>query len=184
MKKLFRLVQFGANLGIIVLALLLAFVVIHQYIIFPDSSRQNQSSPPDGTSPTTQTQRQASLVGMAMPLKDVNWEANGKTLVMYLSTTCGYCNASVPFYQRLEKAKPQTGLKMIAVFLQNQDVATQYLNANKVGVDEIISGSLQKVGISGTPTILLVDKKGVISDLWVGKLTEEKEAEVLAKLTS
>jgi len=43
---------------------------------------------------------------------------------------------------------------------------------------------LQKVGISGTPTILLVDKKGVISDLWVGKLTEEKEAEVLAKLTS
>lgn len=183
MKKLFRVVQFGANFGIIVLAILFAFVVIHQYVIAPDLPEQNRSLIPGGASPIASTKPQENLIGKTLPLRGINWKDNGKTLILYLSTTCGYCNASVPFYQRIENEKEAT-IKTVAVFWQREDEAQKYLESHKIKADKILSVSLSDIGISGTPTILIVDENGLISDLWLGKLDANKEAEVLTKLTS
>jgi hypothetical protein len=51
-----------------------------------------------------------------------------------------------------------------------------------VSVDEVKQFSLEKIGVSGTPTLLLVDTSGVVKNFWVGKLSPEQEATVLSVL--
>jgi len=36
--------------------------------------------------------------------------------------------------------------------------------------------------VDGTPTLLLVNEKGEISNSWVGKIPKEKEKEVISQL--
>jgi len=49
-------------------------------------------------------------------------------------------------------------------------------------VDQVRQVSLGTIGVRGTPTILLVDGKGVVTKLWTGKLQAQAEDEVLAAL--
>ena len=39
-----------------------------------------------------------------------------------------------------------------------------------------------KIKVPGTPTLLLVDDQGKVLDVWVGKLDESREKQVLASL--
>jgi hypothetical protein len=68
------------------------------------------------------------------------------------------------------------------LFSQSEDEAREYLDRHEIKVDEVRSDSLRSIGVTGTPTILLVNENGVVSNYWRGKLSPEKEAEVLAKL--
>jgi hypothetical protein len=38
------------------------------------------------------------------------------------------------------------------------------------------------IGVDGTPTLLLINKDGIVTDSWRGKLPPEKEREVIARL--
>lgn len=44
--------------------------------------------------------------------------------------------------------------------------------------------SLNKLGVQGTPTLLLLDDSGTVLQTWVGKLTPEREQAVLSALQS
>jgi len=48
-----------------------------------------------------------------------------------------------------------------------------------VQVDEIKHADFQSLQVGGTPTLLLVDSKGIVQKVWLGKLSEAKEKEVL-----
>jgi hypothetical protein len=43
--------------------------------------------------------------------------------------------------------------------------------------------SLDSINVDGTPTLLLVNEKGDVTDYWVGKLPPDKEDEVIRKVT-
>lgn len=70
----------------------------------------------------------------------------------------------------------------MAVFLQNEATGTKYLDSYNVKVDKVVSGALDGIGVSGTPTLLLVDENGMVTDAWIGRLDKEKENDVIAKL--
>ncbi|MFN2576679.1 MAG: hypothetical protein ABR607_03205 [Pyrinomonadaceae bacterium] len=42
---------------------------------------------------------------------------------------------------------------------------------------------LGSVGVSGTPTVILIDNGGAVRDSWVGKLSEADTGKVLARIT-
>ena len=56
----------------------------------------------------------------------------------------------------------------------------QYLTGEGIHVDEIKQASPASLGVAGTPTMLLVDGRGVVTRMWVGKLDTEKENEVIS----
>ncbi len=62
--------------------------------------------------------------------------------------------------------------------------AEAYLKGEGVTVDEIRQSPLSDVEVSGTPTLVLVDSRGVVRSVWVGKLPSDKEKEVLNKVGS
>jgi hypothetical protein len=58
----------------------------------------------------------------------------------------------------------------------------KYLADLGIAVDDVRQARLTSLGIRGTPTLLLVNKDGVVRSSWVGRLRPEKELEVMARL--
>ncbi|HEV2305073.1 MAG TPA: hypothetical protein VGR93_06110 [Candidatus Acidoferrales bacterium] len=112
------------------------------------------------------------------PLK-INWAASDRTLVFGLQTTCHFCTESAPFFRKLVKSVPKD-MKTVAVLPQTTDEAKQYLDALGVRINDVRQASLSDIGITGTPTLLLVDNLGVVKSAWVGKLSPVAQAAVLS----
>jgi hypothetical protein len=70
------------------------------------------------------------------------------------------------------------------VLPQARDVATRFLNGLGVGVAEVVQAAVRDVGVRGTPTLLLVDRRGMVLRTWVGRLAPERESEVLAAVAA
>lgn len=176
-----------SHVAIILIAFLIGFVVVKQYVLSPPADVStsapktvgNPDQSADRISPTRTTP-----VGKTIPLEGVNWKKKKQTVVLYLSTTCRYCNESVPFYQRLIKEKSEQGFEIVAILSQNPEEAKSYLKTHDLNLSQVFSSSLSSLGVTSTPTLLLVNQDGVVSDFWRGKLNPDKEAEVLAKLSS
>jgi len=106
------------------------------------------------------------------------------TLVLALSKNCHFCQESVGFYQKLaafKNSSPQ-GLRMVAVLPQGKEEAASYLKEQGIEADEVISMEVSKLGLVGTPTLLLLDGQNKLEELWVGKLNESQESEVIERL--
>jgi len=122
-------------------------------------------------------------VGQRVPLQNIDWAKNKKTLVMYVSSKCRYCTESGPFYQRLVDEKGPSNVKFVAVMPQTVEEGREYLSNLGVKIGDIYQTPLQSIGVKSTPTLLLVNESGVVTDSWVGKLQPEREQEVVSKLT-
>jgi thiol-disulfide isomerase/thioredoxin len=173
MKRLFRAVQLGANLSIILLTVVVLCLVAFEYLngrFFENNTKSKVLVQPQGKT----------VPGNRLSIGGVEWSKYQTTAVLYLSTYCGYCKESIPFYRVLINSK-KDNVGVIAVFIEDQKVGKEYLKSNDLLVDQIVTDSLSRIGIAGTPAIVLVDSNGTITDLWYGKLPAEKEREVLAK---
>ena len=81
-----------------------------------------------------------------------------------------------------ESAKNKTNL--VAVLPQPVEEGQEYLKKLEVKIENVLQSSPNSIGLRGTPTILLTDEKGVITDVWMGKLSSDRESQVLSKLES
>jgi len=71
---------------------------------------------------------------------------------------------------------------MVAVLPQAVDEGRKYLEGEGVHVDDVGQATLGTIGVTGTPTMLLVDGKGTVAKVSEGKLQPDQEAGVLAVL--
>ena len=100
---------------------------------------------------------------------------------MALASDCPFCDQSTPFYRRLvdgESANAQ-----IVVAAQSGDTAiSRYLSEHDISPDGIVLVEPGVLPVMGTPTLLLVDDTGVVKDAWIGRLTPDREAEVIDRI--
>jgi thioredoxin-related protein len=157
-------IEMAANIAIVITAVLVGIFFIKNY-------SQRQANP----------QRTVAL-GSKFALKDVNWQANDKNLVLAVSTTCHFCTESAPFYRKLVEQCKQQHVHTVAVLPQTPAEAQAYLGGEGVTVDEIRQAPLTDLDVSGTPTLVLVDRAGVVKRVWVGKLPGTKEDDVVKVL--
>lgn len=119
--------------------------------------------------------------GSHVELASVNWNRADRTLVLALSTKCHFCDDSADFYRRLAPAAAAAGVPVVAVFPQSVDEARVHWTSQNLplsGVD-FAQSSAGKLPIPGTPTLLLVDRKGVVLRAWTGKQPSPGEAEII-----
>ncbi len=157
-----------ANLSTILVSVLLSVVLIKVFLLPQPTPVTNLAQPRVGMS-------------LAQALPGVDWAANKRTLVLALSTQCHFCTESAPFFQRIQKETAK-GLKMVAVLPQPAEESRKYLQGEGVQVDDVKQARLSAIGVSGTPTLLLVDNSGKVADVWQGKLPAEQEGQVLTVL--
>lgn len=170
--NLSKSLETGANFATIALAGILGWAVIHGGIARPVASAASARQP------------SGPRVGMDMSKNNLglNWAANGRTLLIGMQTTCHFCTDSAPFFQKLAAASK--GTRIVAVLPQSLEDSKQYLAKLAVTVDDIKSAPLADIAVSGTPTMLLVDGKGIVRNVWVGKLAEDRQAEVLSAIAA
>jgi hypothetical protein len=77
-----------------------------------------------------------------------------------------------------------TGVRFIAVFPPNGEDLDGYLIQYGITGMDVRYSELSGVDVQGTPTIIVTDESGIVTKSWVGKLSKEKEKEVIAFLNS
>jgi thioredoxin-related protein len=113
----------------------------------------------------------------------VDWSQSDTTLVLALRKECHFCTASAGFYQRIaQQAAGQSNIRLVAVLPDSLADAKQYLESLKLPISEIKQSNLPGIGVQGTPTLILVDNKGIVQQSWVGRLPSDRETEVLKSL--
>ena len=166
MLSVYKKTELAANIAIIFVALIIGGVFVKKY--FFDNRSQL---------PTKIT------AGTKVPLQDVDWAKNGQTLLVILQEGCHFCTESAPFYQSLvREMEDSKSTKLIALLPQEVNESQQYLADLKVPMTEVKKMSADFLGVSGTPTLILINNAGEVIDSWTGKLTPDKEMEVLNKL--
>jgi hypothetical protein len=106
------------------------------------------------------------------------------TVVLFLRSTCHYCTESMPFYRRLVEAAHAKGskVKLAAVSFEAVSVTRKYLEQHQVGIDDVHTLSTGSTRLNGTPTLLLLDRRGIVQMTMIGKLPPDREDAVLAKI--
>lgn len=123
-----------------------------------------------------------SLVGKKFPIQE-NWNPSKKTIVLALQVGCHYCSASAPFYVRLSKYADEHGINIIAALPNSQAESRTYLNGLNLNFHDVQQVDFQNIQVSGTPTVFVVNDKGLVEKVWQGQLRQDDEQKVLALLS-
>lgn len=169
MGKITQKIELTTNILIIVATLVITVAVIQKY--FWGSSL----NAPSRIQPT---------IGMKVDLPNTDLSNQPKTLILALQKGCHFCSESAPFYKRIIQSVSGKNIKLIAVLPNKIEDSQNYLNELGLSGIEIKQAPLDTVKASGTPTLILANDKGEVTDFWIGKLPVEKESEVINKLNS
>jgi rhodanese-related sulfurtransferase len=131
----------------------------------------------------------APVTALAPPVKSgdifrlpgVEWSAP-RTVVLVVSSTCPACNANLPFYRQLAASKiPQ--VEIVALSQESPAAMGAWLSQNQVNVTTIHTvANASSLGLSLTPTILILDAGGRVTDLMIRKLDESDQTRVLERI--
>ena len=157
----------AVNIAILCVCALICAAVVKRFLLPQPQAQTGSMKPP--------------AVGSRVDLAGEHWA--GENLVLAVSTTCHFCSASAPFYQRLIPAAYAQGVKVVAVLPQVAEEAKPYLAhlGLPAGYDTV-QAQLSSLDVHGTPTLLLVDSRGLVQKAWVGELPPAQEQDVLASL--
>jgi thiol-disulfide isomerase/thioredoxin len=121
--------------------------------------------------PQSSATRARALVGSTVKLPGVDFTRKDKTLVIAISSTCHFCQESQPFYRQLANMQGNKA-NLVAVLPMPQRDAEDYVHSAISSSFRVVSASLDTMGVSSTPTLLLVDSQGRVERAWVGKLDD------------
>ncbi len=160
-----KILDRAVSIAIIIVSIVFVGVVIHKYLIADKGSSASAAEVP---------------LGKKLDLPDVNWEANGHTVVVALQKGCHFCSESAPFYQKLnQEMSGKQNVSIVAVLPDTVENSREHLKKLDVSFNEIKQARLKSVLVSATPALLVADKTGTVIAGWVGKLSSDKEGEVI-----
>lgn len=119
--------------------------------------------------------------GQQIEIAGVQWNNSRRTVVLVLNTHCHFCTASASFYQHLQEVAKARAVPIVAVLPQPIDEAQSYLEGLHVPIAVVRQSTLSSVQASATPTLMILNSEGKVTDSWVGQLSPKVEEEVISK---
>jgi thioredoxin-related protein len=111
----------------------------------------------------------------------LNLLANDRpTFFVALNKGCHYCEASAAFYEKVSQYNKAA--KVVALFPNTVPDASEYLQHLNLKTDAMAAEDYSKMGVRGTPTVILADAQGKILGVWQGLLDHTVQTEVLKRL--
>ena len=155
------------NISILVVAVVLSTLLVKKFF-FQRAQTYNYGIAPD-----------ARLI-----INGINWSDSERTVLVALSKDCKYCADSAELYRRLAAGiTSQTNTRLIALFSEKESEGEGYLKQLELPIRELRYVSLSSLGIKNVPTLAILDRNGVVTDMWVGKLSPLKEAALMSRLS-
>ncbi|HEY9188239.1 MAG TPA: TlpA disulfide reductase family protein [Ignavibacteria bacterium] len=156
------------NLNQIFKSLLLIIVFLSFTQLFAQRKIENQASSNKAPDFTLED-----LNGKNVKLSDFK----GKVVIInFWATWCPPCKAEIPDFIELYKTYQKKGLVILGIALDNKEKVVKFVKDN--GINYPILMGNQEVsnlygGISGIPTSFVVDRKGIIKNVFVGLRSKE-----------
>lgn len=169
MNKFNQKIELAANILIVIFALLIIGVLVQRYFISSPAAKNS-------------SQRIQPTIGKKVSLPDTNFSEKSKTLILALQSNCRFCTESAPFYKRLVEEAKDKNIKFVAVFPAEVEDSIRYLNELAINGFEVKQAPISVLDASGTPTLILTNDKGEVTNFWVGKLPADMEMEVINQL--
>jgi len=156
------------NLNQIFKSLFLIIVFLSFTQLFAQRKIENQTSSNKAPNFTLED-----LNGKNVKLSDFK----GKVVIInFWATWCPPCKAEIPDFIELYKTYQKKGLVILGIALDNKEKVVKFVKDN--GINYPILMGNQEVsnlygGISGIPTSFVVDRKGIIKNVFVGLRSKE-----------
>lgn len=115
-------------------------------------------------------------LGLSVPPIGIDWSSAPRTLVLVVRSTCPACEKSTGFYARLAAQLAAANVPLRVVSEETTEVVGAWLAGASINPVAVTPRTdLATLGLVATPTLLLVDSSGVVTDIWVGVLSKEDE---------
>lgn len=180
-KKVNETLESATNIAIICLVILFGYILVQNFLLSPPNNLAS-NNPTQNTLASTKRNPTGVQIGTKVNVPDVDWNNNQKTLVIYTRKGCHFCTESMPFYKELAQKQSEIATKIVIVSSDSVETSKGYFTEHGVVLSEIRQAKFVAVGIRGTPTLLLVNDKGEVLNSWVGRLSREREMEVISQL--
>lgn len=120
------------------------------------------------------------LVGRQLDIPGAKWSKTHVNVVVFLSTKCHFCEASMPFYRHLisERNVENSFINMVAISREPSKTVQDHLLAENVRFDQVYQLQKSNTWLRATPTFLLVDGSGVIKQALIGELNSSRQQEI------
>jgi hypothetical protein len=122
--------------------------------------------------------------GERLSVTGYDWAQANTTALLAINSRCHFCEDSLPFYRTLGNvARHAKGsFRVIAVSTEPSETLTVYLQNHSVDLQGVYKYSLSKLGIRGTPTVLVLDRNGVVRSVFSGKLDRAREGQLMSRI--
>ena len=179
-QRLSRLLENLANLSIIAVCLALLLIIGSRAVT-------NRNEPAE-SSPTSAVLK----TGDVFPTRVIDstyFQTAERHLLMYLKSTCRFCDESKPFYERLAShVRLQQGSppRLTVLSTDSVQVIGGYVANNTalsgVSIFSLDTTLLTQLRLPGTPSLVLVNSRGIVQRVWLGKLSAQGETDVFSTL--
>lgn len=124
------------------------------------------------------------LDGKSIGLSDLMGKPS---IIVFWATWCPHCRAELPVMERVWKDLNPKGISMVAISLDSDSAAARkFVRDNHITIPVAIAGSgsplMGSYGITGIPSVFVLDKDGVVKARWAGEVGESTVRSELAKL--
>ncbi|MGI8670783.1 MAG: peroxiredoxin family protein [Aridibacter sp.] len=185
--KFNNLLEVFANLTILVIGLLvIGLGAWHLYQYIQNRDVVNTEVQNSGVV-NTEMQNAGIKKGKILPqIPNLDFSKSQRSLVIAMSTNCGYCKKSVQFLNSVKAASSKFAKKtqIIAVFPNTKSEVERFNKTYQSQVESVSDVRPPSFNVPGTPTMILVAEKGVILNYWVGAIPEASKSKVLEQLAS
>lgn len=167
LSRIKHVLEVTTNIAVLVATIMLVAVFVRSYF------------PPEPT-------KRVAAAGKLAPdtaigeVKDLELADTPRTLLMVLSTECKYCIQSTPFYKTLSGMRESLAgrTRIVAIFPQDDQDVKAFLQEHHLEIDFRASVDFEKLGVSATPTLILLDSRRNILNSWLGSLSKGEQGEV------
>ena len=122
-------------------------------------------------------------VGEKIVVPELDFSNSNHTLVVALRHDCHFCEESKDFYQSLlQYASNAKDIKVVAVFSEENQDSKGFLEGMNPKFPNVKTVPFRTLRINATPTIIDVNRHGLIQAVWRGKLPPDREGEFFASL--
>ena len=118
-----------------------------------------------------------------LTLPGIDWSRAPRHIVLAMTLSCKFCQSSADLYKRLSEwvsAHPE--FSFIVVAPESESGLKQWMMAKGVLNYSHVKENFHLRGFRYTPTIVLVDQSGAVTDMVVGKMSADEEDELFNRL--
>jgi hypothetical protein len=108
---------------------------------------------------------------------DVDFSTASHTLIAFVQSHCQYCINSMPFYRTLgDEMNRSKQFHFVVAGPESAETLTNLLRRYHVEPYRTVSVSDTDSRVIATPTLVLVDRKGMVTRVWIGEQPQAKRA--------